>query len=1342
MSLRNLRNVRGFFSDYYLGSVFGRGTRGRKRLSDRETDWAYRRFQKLYAQAEGRAADASACRERLLRPLLRDILGFQLGEAVERVHPLFSSAEAEARGERPLVAAYCGEWGEDLDTSHGASAPARQLERMLASRGLDYGLVLTGERLRLLRAPGGGPRGAFLEVGLSGLADEEDPESFAAFVRLFHSSQFVVNSTGIANLQRIEQESREHAERVSEDLKRAVFTAAESLVRGLIADAVPRQELVSATELNEAAVVCYRDAALTALYRILFILYAEARDPRLDGHQVYRQSYSIHALIEDLLREPVRPWPENRSTLWPRLLALFRIYDKGLPQITPWDNIPPRGGDFFDSETTEGQILEAARLPDATVVSLLLDLTTTSPRRGVGRERVSFRELDIESLGAVYEGLLEYEPRVARETTVEVDVQGRIFALVPVEVLRLCREKNLKVKGEFAIVAGTVAEALHPEATVEVEEDEDGPAEEDAEAGESEDEEEGEAIEAVKKGASARLVRRLEAGDFHFVLGPARKGSGSFYTPLPLVRDLVLHSLRPLAEGKTVAEIERLRILDPACGSAHFLVEAMRYLARELHHAYVEESGKVGPPLFRSTTGLGWDDNWKASDEEARAENSEARAWCKRRIAERCLFGVDRNPTAVALARVALWIESLAGDRPLTYFEHHVRCGNSLLGTWLDRLGEPPLPSMRPKPKPGALGLFVEPAKELIRKAAGIRRLIDDAGPDALIREGIEAESVEEQDFKEGLRKKADGLLSGAKLLFDLRFASAFLPEIWAEWSTLTSYLSGPKRLREYARSRSWWGEFEAVRERERFFHWELEFPEVLLGSERRGFDVVLGNPPWDKVLPTKHEFYARYDVLIRAYKGNDLEKRIRELHTLRPELESEFKKYRDRTTTIARVLRQGGDFPLAEARSQAAHEEIAKYFADRAARLVADGGAAGLVLPSVSYNGDGWVGFRRFLLTQARIERFYGFENRKKIFPIDSRYKFVNLVFRKGPAADGFNAAFMRHDLGELEGDSPKPWMVRFTRQDVERLSPETLAFLEYRGPKDREIVEKMYRNRPTLGSDRSGSWKTTFVSWRNHNPVYNSAEDKDLWTDPGSGRLFTPETLLHVTAGSPTETVSQMREAGYWPVFEGKSIDQHLVGVIPVRWWLSIRQAEDKYRVKPRNGSTLVFRETASNTNERTMIAAVLPPFSVAAHSLSGLLVDAVNLDAAATVLNSLCFDYALRFRTAGTHVSFTYVTPMPVPPALVTNSLPRIPTEFARKGLKHIANDRDLWPHLWEANCAVAEAYELTAADFEHVLASFPVFARKRPGFFVYLRERLTEWKTQEQAEAARTVADSVT
>ncbi|WP_027718755.1 Eco57I restriction-modification methylase domain-containing protein [Desulfovirgula thermocuniculi] len=869
MTFRHLRNVRGFFSDYYLGSVFGRGAGrgGRRTLSDRETDLAYARFRRIRERAEGRAADALTCRERFVRPLLRDVLGFHLGAGENGIHRLFPSAEAEAAGEPPLLLVYCGAWDEDLGAGRGKANSMRALGEALAREGVSYGFLVTGERMRLIRAPGEGPQAAYLEVDLAGLDEEEDPESFAAFLKLFSVATFLPGKDGRRPIEEIERESREHAERVSEDLKGAVFRAAESMVSGLIADAVARGELASPLELNEARLRTYRDAALLALYRILFILYAEARDPRLNEHPLYWKSYSATGLLEEILARPDRIWPENRSFLWERLRALFRIYDEGLPAITPWDHIPPRGGDFFSRTTPEGQILDRARLPDRQVAQLMLDLATTPPRRGIGRERVSFRELDIESLGAVYEGLLEYEPRIAREVSLEVRIKGREYVLPPAELVRLCEQKNLRLVGNVALVRGTEAERLHPDASVDESEDENDDASETA-AETDLAEAEGEAVneeaeEGVAKGATVRLVRRLEPGTFHFVPGPGRKGSGSFYTPRVLVRDLVRHTLGPLIEGKSAAEIERLRVLDPACGSGHFLVEAMRFLGHALHRAYVEEYGGKAPPEFRSTTGQGWDTNWRASDEEARAANSEARAWCKRRIAERCLFGVDLNPTAVQLAQVALWIESLAGDRPLTYFRHHIRCGNSLLGTRMDRLEEPPLPAKGFNRQ--QLRLFQEPVRQAIRKAARLRRLIDEVRPEDLLREGIQPESTEEQRYKEDLRKQADSILAAAKLLFDLRSASAFVPEIWREWDTLTSLIEKPDELHTYARGRPWWSEFERVRERERFFHWELEFPEVFVDAERPGFDAVLGNPPFLGGLKIRGVLGPVYRTLLEA---------------------------------------------------------------------------------------------------------------------------------------------------------------------------------------------------------------------------------------------------------------------------------------------------------------------------------------------------------------------------------------------------------------------------------------------------------------------------------------------
>lgn len=250
--------------------------------------------------------------------------------------------------------------------------------------------------------------------------------------------------------------------------------------------------------------------------------------------------------------------------------------------------------------------------------------------------------------------------------------------------------------------------------------------------------------------------------------------------------------------------------------------------------------------------------------------------------------------------------------------------------------------------------------------------------------------------------------------------------------------------------------------------------------------------------------------------------------------------------------------------------------------------------------------------------------------------------------------------------------------------------------------------------------------MSWRAHEAIFNSAEDKDLFTHPATGKLYTPKSVLGIEPKSEQEAISQMRDRGFWPIYEGKHIDQFLVGVKPIRWWLSVAQAKAKYGKEPRTQPTLVFRETASNTNERTCISAVLPEHSAGAHTLTGVVADRVDLAEAATVLNSFCFDYALRLRTAGTHVSFTYILPMPVPTVDALQRLPAMQTRSASElGIEHVTQDESHWPDLWEANRAVAEAYGLNANDLAHILDTFPVFARKRLELMEFFRRNLSEW-----------------
>ena len=1305
MALASIQNRKGFFSDYWLGSLLSARNAAGARLGTAQAKKALFRVSRLIEATGGaETLDLTRFRERFARPVLEELLGYALAEnaAEPRLRALSAS---NGNGGAPVALAWLLPEAEELD----AARPRRQLEAGLLAHELDYGLLLTPQVIRLVRNPKHAPRGASFDVSLASIAESEDLESLSAAYRVLAAQNFVPDAAGTRPIDTLEIESRRHSAKVSNDLKDAVFEAAERIVGGFLSDVRSRTgDFVAPPSASEL-----RDAGFLVLYRLLFILYAEARDRRLIAHPMYQRSYSLDSIVAKLLRTSPAALAANRSSLWPHVQAIFRIFNEGMDTNLPeLENIPPRGGRLFSEQTAEGRLLKLLRLDDRQAAAILLSLATTRPRRGVGRERVSFLELEIEQLGHVYEGLLEYEPAEASEPIIQAQVGGRELALTADEVLRVCEQKQLHVVGDAAIVAGTAAERLHPESAPD-EEDPDEDADTDADDDDaSEDATETEEPEpAIKRGAALKLLRRIEPGEFYFKPGSARKASGSYYTPTAMVDDLARHALGPLTEGRSAADIERLRIIDLACGSGHFLVGAARFLGPKLLDAYRRDHGPNPPSDFHPDRALSAEvkTRWEADGPD----------WCRRRVIERCLFGVDLNPAAVQLAQVALWIESLAGDRPLSFFSHHIRCGNSLLGTWLARFDTPPDPKLGKSKDRQTRGLFEAELRKQLEQAFAERRLIDAPLPPEVRRD-----TPDEYAYKEDRLKRADAALVHAKLLLDLRSASPFLPEIWRDFPILAAELD-PAAV---ARKRPWWPRFEEIRSSERFFHWELEFPEVFLDSEHLGFDVVLGNPPWDKVLPSKHEFYGQYDPLIRAYKGNELDRRIQEIQDKNPAVATEFAAYRERATTIARVLRGSGDFPLAEAKSQAAHEDLYKYFIDRAFAVTANGGAVGLVVPSMLYNGDGCVGIRHYLLEETTIERFYGFENRKKIFPIDSRYKFANLVARKNKTDVGnLVASFMRHEVEELLSDGEKPWEVHITREEIAKYSPETDAFLEYRSPRDQEIVRKMYGGRPTLGGSGPGSWNVQLFSDLAHSQIYNATRDKDLLTDPTSGQRYTPKTVLGAEPRNFGESLRLMREKGFWPVYEGKHIDQFVVGVKPVRWWLSVSQATKKYEKEPRSLPTLVFRETARNTDVRTCIAAVLPECSTGTNKLTGMLTEHVDADAAMVVLNSFCFDFALRLRTAGTNVSFTYMLPMAVPRLEVVRRLPKLQTKMGwATGIHYISDDESLWPAVWEVNKAVAEAYGLNAEDFGHILKSFPVFARKRRTFMDFLEQMVKEWK----------------
>jgi hypothetical protein len=1246
---------------------------------------------------------AAEFRERYARPILGDLFGYVITEdGGDPQVRLLVRADDPEDSRKTLAAALLLPDQEELE----ARSTRGCIDRALTEHELRYGFILTPDVLRLVRRPGEGTKNAYFDLSLATAVESEDLESLALAYQILCAEIFTPGPDGTRAIDLLEEESRKHSAKVSEDLKDAVFRSAELLIQAFLTDVRERLDRFA----PEPALLTLRDAALQALYRLLFIFYAESRDERLQTHGFYLESYSLDRLVGRLMKTRRQEIPGNRFGHWEQLLALFRIYDQGLPALPGLSNIPPRGGTLFSETTREGAFLATVRLPDSIVAELLLNLGTTRPRRGVGRERVSFRELAIEHLGAVYEGLLEYEPRVAEGEMIEVRVQGKEFILSPKEVVRLCAQKELSLCGPERVVAGTVAERLHP-ALVEEEADE-GEEEENEEG--VNPIEEGDEEEGLKKGARARLIRRLSPGQFHFVPGGARKSSGSFYTREEIVEYLVRKALEGLVAGKSSSEIEGLKIIDPACGSAHFLVGAARYLGRKLFEAYRSEQDQDPPSDFHPGRNL---------CEAVRAEwERDGEAWCKRRIVERCLYGVDLNPMAVQLAQVALWIESLAGDRPLSFFDHHIRCGNSLLGTWLERLHEPAHPAS-PVYR-GQRGLFEGNIDIEIATALDERLLIDASLP-----KDVRRDTPGEYEYKADRLRRAEVCIAHARLLFDLRNTAAFIPEIWSVWDAV---LQAPD-LRGYCERQPWWPKFLEVRTRERFFHWELEFPEVFRG-DHKGFDTVMGNPPWDKIKPDRKEFYSSADILIRAYAGGELDARIRELHAADPALAASFDEYARNKRTTAACLKKGGDYRYidweVDGKSTGGDPDLFKFFVERSYKILEPNGRLGFLVPGALYNNEGCTGLRHLVLDESRVLSFYGFENRKKIFNIDSRFKFVCLVLGKipnvpgedpAPSQDGFQAAFMRHDIEELSDDCPKPWAVMIWKSELERHSPGTLAFLEYRSERDREIILTMYEGRPLLGDKGPGAWNARIYR------EFDMSNDRDLWTDPRTGKLWSVRQILDREPEDFAETRARMEEKGFWPLYQDAHIHQYVLEFKPLMRWVNLEKHEIKYGDLPDPDEKIVVRRITRSTDERTCIAALLPRKSCFGDTLNGIAVDSFSRNVLISLLNSLSFDYLARKRVGGQHLDKYQLLPLVVPrPSALLDFIEDVPLIHANQKKTWIYEFEERKDTLWRIEKAVAEAYGLSPEDLLFFLEDFPVFARKRPAFFAFLQGEVKKWK----------------
>ncbi len=698
------------------------------------------------------------------------------------------------------------------DTRHWLATPQVRFERLLRETRVPIGLLCNGTHLRLVYAPRGESVG-HLTFPVRALAETAGRPVFAA-LRMLLSAERLFSLPDKQRLPAILADSRRYQNTVSNELAKQVLAALFELLRGFqAADDQRKGELLREVLTLEPDTIYA--GLLTVLLRLVFVLYAEDRG-LMSAAEVYVKHYAVTGLF-DRLRTDAGRHPDTmdqRYGAWGQLLALFRlVYDGGGHGAF---RLPARRGYLFDPDRypfLEGRGHRARRqpgervavplVPDGVVFRVLHNLMV------LDGERISYRSLDVEQIGSVYEASMGFRLTQAAGRSIAVRPAKAHGAPVTVnleELLRVPgkdRAKWLKEHTDQAVTWAALT-ALKAAATAE------------------------DAVAALERKVARELTPNLvPAGAMVLQPSDERRRSGSHYTPRSLTEPIVRKALEPVlnalvsprpggGEGSgvrgtpTSEQLLGLKVCDPAMGSGAFLVEACRQLGAALLAAWTTHGDMPRVP----------DD-----------ETPELLA--QRTVAQRCLYGVDRNPLAADLAKLSLWLVTLAKDHPFTFLDHALKAGDSLVGLTRQQInGFHWLPTDRQT--------FVQAdITQRIKQVTEYRRQIIESGDD--VPDLLKRQKLNDAEEALGLPRFLGNLVVAAFFSRDranqrVDQRNELFGQVDAYWVSKDMKLREPLGKAE-ARLRA--GEHPI-----RPFHWEIEFPEVF-GRDNPGFDVIVGNPPF-----------------------------------------------------------------------------------------------------------------------------------------------------------------------------------------------------------------------------------------------------------------------------------------------------------------------------------------------------------------------------------------------------------------------------------------------------------------------------------------------------------------
>ena len=749
------------------------------------------------------------------------------------------------------------------------------------------------------------------------------------------------------------------------------------------------------------------------------------------------------------------------------------------------------------------------------------------------------------------------------------------------------------------------------------------------------------------------------------------------------IEDLLLKLDAPLCRMLLLQVLPDISVLDPACGSGAFLVAALKTLV----NVY---AAVIGRAEFTA------DGNLRAWLAKAKAEHPSLSYFIKKRIITDNLFGVDIMEEATEIAKLRLFLALVASAssaselEPLPNIDFNVLAGNSLIG--LMHVEEESFDETFRK---GQGHLFRKTFKEVLAEKNRLIRTYRDATTygESLrtLRDGIDAAKREAAETLNQILLEEFGELG-------IRYEQAL-------WDDAHNGEGKPKK-----RSLTT-ADIEALQP----FHWGYEFDEIL--NHRGGFDAIITNPPWEKIKPDAKEFFIEHSDVVTKNTMTIKEFEKEQAKLLKnPEVRAAWLGYLSRFPHVSAWFRASPQFPnqiaLVNGKKAGSDTNLYKLFLERCFALLRPAGRCGILLPTGFYTDLGAKQLREMLFSGAEIGTIFGLSNERFIFEgVDHRFRICLLTFKKGGQTSSFPAAFRMDPREAIAADKLERFLhspaerVTIATDLVRRLSPGSLSLMEFKTELDIAIAEKMLRF-PLLGEKLEGTWNLVLTT------EFHMTNDSNLFkTSPGPGRL---------------------------PLVEGKMFHQFQYPIASPKYWLDegdaraalLGKTPDSRQPLPYEHYRVAFRDVARNTDERTLIATVLPAGVYCPHTVS-LEHPASGLTESERVLlvalfNSLVLDYLARPRVAA-HLSFFLVQALPVPRLPANDPHFRPVVDRTAHLICTSSAFSDLWKEVtgttWTEACGatdlaerarlraeldaiVAHLYDLSEAEFAHILTTFPL------------------------------------